>query len=49
MSGGYEDPAAVNKMEYIQFASTGNAADFGDVTAAKYANTGAASNGHGGL
>ncbi len=49
MSGGYEDPSTVDTMEYIQFASTGNAVDFGNLTGAKYANTGAASNGHGGL
>ena len=36
-------------MEYIEFATTGNAIDFGNLTGAKYANTGAASNGHGGL
>ena len=48
-SGGYEDPSRVDTMEYIQFATTGDAIDFGNLTSTKYAMTGAASNGHGGL
>ena len=38
-----------NRIRYITIASTGDAVDFGNLTGAKYANTGAASNGHGGL
>ena len=36
-------------MEYIEFASTGDAIDFANLATARYAMTGAASNGHGGL
>ena len=36
-------------MEYVQIATTGNAADFGDLTYAKRNGTGGTSNGHGGL
>ena len=49
ISGGYQDPAVTNDQVYIEFASTGNAVDFGNLHTARYAMTGAASNGHGGL
>jgi hypothetical protein len=35
-------------MDYIQFASEGNALDFGDLTGSYYT-SGGTSNGHGGL
>ena len=47
-AGGYS-PGYVNRMEFITISTNGNTTDFGDLTGAKYANTGAASNGHGGL
>ena len=45
--GGY-DPTRKNTIDYITIASTGDAADFGDLTVAK-GNPFGMSNGHGGL
>ena len=45
---GGETPSKVNIMDYIQFASEGNAIDFGDLTQSMYT-SGGTSNGHGGL
>ena len=45
--GGAYSPSAVNTMNYVQIMTTGDAADFGDLTVAR--GTGALSNGHGGL
>ena len=45
---GGETPSKVNIMDYIQFASTGDAVDFGDLTQSMYT-SGGTSNGHGGL
>ena len=45
---GGETPSKVNTMDYVQFASKGNAIDFGDLTASMYT-SGGTSNGHGGL
>ena len=47
-------PAQSNVLDYVEFATTGNAVDFGDLNAAGSTNgvmqaTGASSNGHGGL
>ena len=46
-AGGY-DPAQVNIIEFVTFASTGDAQDFGDCTLTNASRTGASS-GHGGL
>ena len=49
IAGGYA-PSTVNTMDYIEIASTGNAIDFGDLSAAtSFIGDGATSNGHGGL
>jgi len=45
---GGETPSKVNIMDYVQFASEGNALDFGNLTASFYT-SGGTSNGHGGL
>ena len=50
-AGGYQHPASPatsNVIDYVTIASTGNAADHGDLTAGKQ-NLAQASNGHGGL
>ena len=47
---GGSSPSLSNVMDYVTIASTGNAADFGDLIAARYGgNNGTISNGHGGL
>ena len=46
-AGGYT-PTVLNLIEYVQFASKGDAIDFGDTATARYYNA-ACSNGHGGL
>ena len=46
--GGYDGSAFVNVMDYVTIATTGNAADFGDLTSA-YAYGGGVSNGVRGL
>ncbi len=46
-NGGYT-PSITNQIQYVQIASTGDAVDFGDLTASK-TRGGACSNGHGGL
>jgi len=49
LTGGGETPSAkVNTIEYVTINSTGNAADFGDLTATT-AGAGGASDSHGGL
>ena len=45
---GGSDPAITNIIDYITIASTGNAADFGDLTYDRSMH-GGNSNGHGGL
>ena len=45
---GGQTPSKVNTMDYIEFASEGNAIDFGDLTGSYYT-SGGTSNGHGGL
>ena len=45
---GGETPSKVNTMDYVQFASEGDAIDFGDLTGSYYT-SGGTSNGHGGL
>ena len=50
-AGGYihpADPNVSNIIDYVTIASTGNATDHGDLTAARQ-NLAQASNGHGGL
>jgi len=47
-TGGYDGPTAVDKIDYITFASTGNVLDFGDLTEAT-AQICNASDSHGGL
>ena len=47
-AGGQEGNTKVNKIETITIASTGNASDFGDLTASKVYLAGC-SNVHGGL
>ena len=50
-AGGYTEPSPATKLnicEYVNFATTGNAIDFGDITGLYSAMTGT-SNGHGGL
>ncbi len=42
-------PSAVNTMDYVTIASTGNAADFGDLTETISGYKASMSNGHGGL
>ena len=46
--GGGRTPSFVNTMDYVTIASTGNAADFGDLNQPRN-NIGGSSNGHGGL
>ena len=46
--GGYTPGGYSNVLQYIQIMTLGNAADFGDTTAAVAA-AGCCSNGHGGL
>ena len=49
-TGGYVDASnETNNIDYITFSSTGNAADFGDLTSQAYAQIGTASDSHGGL
>ena len=45
---GFVSPARVNTIDFVKIASTGNAADFGDLTSARQQSF-ACSNGHGGL
>ena len=47
-AGGYT-PTYVNTIDYIQFANTGNAVDFGDTAVTVLRNCSGTSNGHGGL
>ena len=47
--GRYDGSNVVNVIDYVTIASTGDAYDFGNLHTARYAMTGAASNGHGGL
>ena len=47
--GGNIGPAKTNKMEFVQFATTGNASDFGDLSQGSVQNPSACSNGHGGV
>ena len=47
-SGGYTPPANVKRIDYITIATTGNAADFGDLTTENQSINGT-SNCHGGL
>ena len=44
LAGGGGEPGAVNKIEYITINTTGNHADFGDLTAARVYAGGASSN-----
>jgi len=47
---GGSSPTNQNVLDYVTIASTGNAADFGDLAAAKFgANNGNVSDSHGGL
>ena len=46
--GGYTGSAYVNNIQYITISTTGNAADFGDLTET-VRGKGGLSNGHGGL
>jgi len=47
---GGSTPSVTNVMDYITIATTGNAADFGDLRLATFGGTnGTVSNGHGGL
>ena len=50
MAGGANPsaPSGYNTIEYVTFATTGDAVDFGDLTAVKHSYNGC-SNGHGGL
>ena len=48
LQGGLE-PSLVNKIEYIDIASIGNAADFGDLTGNGAREAAAASDSHGGI
>ena len=48
MCGGGAPTPALDVIEYVEFATTGNATDFGDLTAARYRSA-SFSNGHGGL
>jgi hypothetical protein len=41
-------PAIINTMDYVNISTQGDAADFGDLTFAKFGTAGC-SNGHGGL
>ena len=45
---GGQNPSKVNTIDYKQFASDGDAFDFGDLTGSYYT-LGGTSNGHGGL
>ena len=45
---GTSDAPIRNTIEFVTIATTGNATDFGDATAAKF-QAGGSSNGHGGL
>ena len=52
--GGQPGPNAVNVIDFVEIATLGNAADFGDTDVAGATNgiirpTGTSSNGHGGL
>ena len=52
VGGGFGDSPlnnATNKIEFITIATTGNASDFGDLTAAIYSNDSFVSDAHGGL
>ena len=53
INGGYRAPDSVstttNIMDFISFASPGNAQDFGDLNTATSFRPGATSSGHGGL
>ena len=42
-------PTAVNSIDYITITSTGNAIDFGDLSAESWTQSGACSDSHGGL
>ena len=46
--GGFVSPSSQNVMDFIEIATTGNAQDFGDLTAAKY-HASSTSSGHGGI
>ena len=46
--GGEIYPGGTNMIQYVTIASTGNAADFGDLSN-KTSSAGGCSNGHGGL
>ena len=53
-AGGRPGPNAVNSIDFVEIATLGNAADFGDCDTAGATNgvirpTGTSSNGHGGL
>ena len=45
---GGRTPSLLNRIDYIQSTSTGNFADFGDLTVARYAPAGV-SDSHGGI
>ena len=48
--GGFVSPSSQNVMDFIEIATTGNAADFGDLTEARYANGNPlTSDSHGGI
>ena len=46
--GGGKSPSFEDEMDYVQIMTTGNAKDFGDISAAREG-VGGLSNGHGGL
>ena len=48
MGGNTPGPTILNTIQYITIASTGNATDFGDLTAAR-SNVSGSSGSHGGL
>ena len=48
-AGGSIFPSHVNTMDFITIGSTGNAQDFGDLSAANSQISGSESDGHGGL
>ena len=48
-AGGQNPDGKHNTIDYIEFASTGNAKDFGDLDQARSYGYGGMSNGHGGL
>jgi len=47
-AGGYDGSGALNTIDFVLIATTGNAKDFGDLLSINYGNSGS-SDSHGGL